>query len=252
MYFSNTLDNNWKWNSGTVAKTTVIPGKGWIAEVAIPRSSMNPVRNNTLVANFNRHRILNGKKVHFFYTWSPHVLSFGNLANFGVLHLGKSADRNLLTDGDFKVTGIRKAKGSKWFFWGTAPYRDEKCFRTAGVSMRLEGKRNQLVHRVEALKPDTTYRFSFFVRQENVKLAPGKKDGGFYVRVDDGNGVVRYFPKDSYYGSIPWMRWEFTYRTTAKKPGTTYRPYIHFILRNCTGKVWVDHAELIEIPHMKK
>ena len=243
------LSNNWKWNSGTTAKTAIIPGKGWIAEVKIPRKNMTAVKGNTLVANFNRHRVVNGKKVHFFYTWSPHVSTFGNLANFGVLHLGKSVDKNLLTDGDFKVTGLKKAPGSKWLFWGPAPIRDEKVFRTAGVSMRLEGNRRQLIHKLDSLKSDTTYRFSFFVRQENVKLAPGAKSGGFYVRVDDGNGVVRYFPKQCYYGTIPWMRWEFTYRTSAKKLG---KPYIHFVLRNCTGKAWVDHVELIEIPDQKK
>ena len=239
------LENNWKWNSGAVAKTTVVPGKGWYAEVRIPRSSMKNGSSRSFAANFNRHRVIDGVKVHPFYTWSPYVLSFGNLANFGTIELGGQEGGNLLTDPDFKVTGIRNAKGTSWFNWGPLPWRDEKCFRTAGVAMRLEGKRTSLVHKLPQLKADTAYRFSFFVRQENVKLAPGKKSGGFYVRFDEGNGSVRYLPKHSYYGSIPWIRWEFNFRTSKKKPG---KAYLHFTLRNSTGRVWVDHVELVEVP----
>jgi hypothetical protein len=71
---------------------------------------------------------------------------------------------------------------------------------------------------------------------------------GFYVRIDDGNNVVRLFPERAFFGTIPWTRWEYTYRTSAKKPGTVYKPYIHFVLRNCSGQVWVDKAELVELP----
>ena len=246
------LDNNWKWNSGTVAKTTIVPGKGWYAEVRIPRSSMKNGFSNTFAANFNRHRVIDGVKVHPFYTWSPYVLSFGNLANFGTIEIGAKEVENLVTDGDFKVTGIKKAQGTAWFNWGALPYRDDKCFRTAGVSMRLEGKRTSLVHKLPKLKSDTAYRFSFFVRQENIKLAPGKKGGGFYVRFDEGNGSVRYLPKHSYFGTIPWIRWEFNFRTSKKKLGTTYSPYLHFVLSNSTGTAWVDHVELVEVPDQVK
>ena len=39
---------------------------------------------------------------------------------------------------------------------------------------------------------------------------------------------------------------------TSKKPGTVYKPYLHFVLRNCSGKAWVDEVELGEVPAPEK
>lgn len=245
------LAQDWKWNSGTVARTSFVPGKRWYAEIKVPRKSVKALDVNKVVVNFTRHRTINGMKVHPYYIWSPTAKLFGDLANFGVMHLGTLENKNLYTDGDFAVTGIKGSKGSAWFNWGRGilPVRDEKIFRTAGVSMRLqqEGGHNALIHRVNGLKPNTTYRLSFFIRQENVKLLPGKgpEGGGFYIRIDDNNGVVRYFPGKSYFGSIPWTRWEYTFKTGPKPIGP--KPYHHYILRNASGKVWIDHAELVEV-----
>ena len=247
---------NWKWNSGAAAKTSLVPGKGWFAEVRIPRNSMPPVSSNTLTANFNRNRVIAGVKVHPYYTWSPHVLNFGDIANFGTLHLGKSVSKNLISDPGFKFSMLKGVKGSDWFNWGYWPARDTAYFRTEGVSIRLEGsKRKDLVHRMPMLKPDTLYRLSFFIKQENVKLLPEKKNPrgtGFYVRLDDGNGSVRYFPREPLFGDLPWTRWEYTYRTSNKKLGTNYRPYIHFTLAGCSGKVWIDQVEFTEVKEDKK
>ena len=138
---------------------------------------------------------------------------------------------------------------------GYWPARDTKYFRTEGVSIRLEDKKNDLVHRMPMLKPNTLYRLSFFVKQENIKPLPSLKDprwGGFHVRLDDGNGVARYFPTNRVYGSLPWTRWEHTYRTSNKPVGTKYKPYIHFTIGRCSGKVWVDQVEFIEVPEPEK
>ena len=248
------LKTDWSWNSGAEVKTSVEPGKGWFAEIRVPRKSLSALGGDSFPANFNRHRVLDGEKVHPYYTWSPHVRSFGDLPSFGLLYLGVLPEKNLYTDGDFAVTGIKGAAGSSWFHWSNIlPVRDEQIFRTAGVSMRLEpeGERNSLVHRIPDLKPDTTYRLSFFVRQQDVQVLPGQNRGGFYVRIDDGNDVVRYYPTNPVLGSIPWTRWEYTFKTGPEKTGTKYKPYHHFILRNATGKVWLDHVELVELPPQK-
>ena len=249
------LKGNWQWNSGTVAKAVTVPGEGWFLEVKVPRSSMTPVKGNTLVANFNRHRVIEGVKVHPFYTWSPHVLNFGDLPNFGTLHLGKSISKNLVTDPGFSVTAIKGNKKSAWFNWGYLPARDTQYFRTKGVSIRLEGKKKDIVHRMPMLKSNTLYRMSFFVKQENVQLLPGTKDprwAGFHVRLDDGNGKARYFPTNRVYGSLPWTRWEYTYRTSEQPMGSKYTPYIHFTVAGCSGKVWIDQVEFVEVPEEKR
>ena len=236
-----------------MAKTSIVPGKGWFAEVRIPRKSMTPVSNNTLTANFNRNRVIEGVKVHPLYTWSPHTLNFGDIANFGTLHIGQSVNENLVSDGDFEFTGIKGNRKSQWFYWsGPLPERDTKIFRTAGVSMRFGGKRNDLVHKMPKLKPNTLYRLSFFIRQENVRVQPGIKTPqwcGFYVRLDDGNGTARYYPRNRVYGDLPWTRWEHTYRTSGKP---MKNPYIHFCLRKSTGSVWLDHVEFVEVKEDQK
>ena len=248
------LNHDRKWNSGAEVKSSIVPGKGWFAEIRIPLKSMPKANGGMIVANFNRHRILDGVKVLKYYTWSPYVKFFGDQANFGSIHLGVRENKNMLTDGDFLTGGIKWSKKNQWGYSGPMPQRDTKIFRTAGVSLRLEGHRSGMEHRTLTLKPNTTYRLSFFVRQENVKLnkGAGPMSSGFFVRIDDGNNVVRNFPRRAFFGSIPWTRWEYTYRTSAKKVGTTYRPYVHFVLRNCSGKVWVDHVELVEVPDQKK
>jgi len=254
-FVSAELKPDWSWNSGAEVRTSVEPGKGWFAEIRVPRKSLPALGGNSFPANFNRHRVLDGVKVHPYYTWSPHVRSFGDLPSFGLLFLGSLPEKNLYTDGDFEVTGIEGADGSSWFHWNDIlPARDEKIFRTAGVSLRLEpeGKRTDLVHRVPDLKPDTTYRLSFFIRLQDVQLLPGEKRGGFYVRIDDGNDVVRYYPQNPVTGTIPWTRWEYTFRTGHEKLGTGHKPYHHFTLRNATGKVWLDHVELYEIKTPEK
>ena len=249
------LKHDAKWNSGAEVRTSVVPGKGWFAEVRIPLGSLPQVNNRRIVANFNRHRILEGVKVHPFYVWSPYAKGFGDQPNFGYIHLGMRPDKNLLTDRDLVYGGIKWTKHNKWTYSGPIPKRDTKIFRTAGVALRLEGHRSGLEHRITGLKPDTSYRLSFFIRQKDVKVNKGSspRGSGFFVRVDDGNDTVRIFPANSFFGTIPWTRWEFNYRTGKKALGTTYKPYIHLILRNSSGQAWVDKIELVEVPeHSKK
>ena len=249
-FIDKTQKFNIKWNSGAEVKTSVVPGKSWFAEVRIPLKSMSKANNNFIAANFTRHRVIEGVKVHPYYVWSPHVKSFGDQHHFGLIHLGIRADDNMLSDGDFINFGFYSPK-SLWRYGRPVPKRDTECFRTAGVSIRLEGHRCGVYHAIKNLKPNTTYSLSFFIRQENVKLNKGASPlgGGFFVRIDDKNGVVRRYPKRAFFGTIPWTRWEYIYRTSDKKPGES--PYLHFVLRSSTGKVWIDNVKLVELPGKK-
>ena len=238
------LGFDYSWNSGAKVNITVNKKKNWIATVTVPRKNLPQVKDGKLLVNFARFRELGKKRVHALYTWSPFAKTFNDLNNFGTAVIDPGPSKNLVTDPDFAVTGLYKAQGT---LWSSSASRDTKIFRTAGVSMRFEGKKNALVHRVK-LKPDTRYRLSFLLKMDNVSLLPGFKvtNGGFYVRIDEGN-KAHYFPDRAYYGSIPWLYKEHIWRTD-KKIGTKYNPYIHFTLRNSSGKAWVDHVELTELP----
>lgn len=236
---------DWSWSSHAEVKTSIIPGKSWIAEIKIPRSVFPGAGKATLFANFTRHRVLNGQKVLPYYQWSPYAKEFNDLHNFGTLELEKKEDKNLISDPDFTVTGLKGPEKSGWFNWGPMPLRDTEIFRTAGVSMRLEGKRSHIIHRLEKLKPNTSYRLSFFLKLEKVQLLPGKKQGGFYVKVNQANGTNFIFPRVALNGDIPWLRLEYKFKTTAKPSKKI--PYVHFSTRDCTGRTWLDHVCLEEI-----
>ncbi len=239
------LGEEWNWNSGAEARTAVTPGKGWIAEIKIPRSGMAPVSNGKFHINFSRHRSLKGKNVTPYYCWSPFAKTFADLANFGTGLIDPKGNKNLFSDPDFAETGVKGAKAPRWY--GALPERDEKIFRTAGVAMRFSGKHSELVHRVP-IKPGTRYRLSFWLKMDRVALLPGTRitDGGFYLRIDEG-GKAHYFPWPAYLGTLPWQRLEHTWKT-GDAIGKSYRPYIHFTLRKCSGTAWVDHVELTELP----
>ena len=235
--------DDWKWDSGAKARVTVEENKLWRAEVTVPRKNLPPAEKGKIYVNFNRSRVLDGIPVKVpHYTWSPYAKFFADTANFGTAVIDPPPSKNLFTDPDFEVTALRGA-GKKSAWYGPLPVRDTQVFRTAGVSMRFEGKRNALVHKVP-LKPDTRYRLSFFLKMDNVKLLPGFRvtNGGFYLRIDEG-GKAHYFPKQPCYGSTQWIYMEHIWRT-GKSVGAAYAPYIHFTLRNVSGKARVDHVEL--------
>ena len=48
-------------------------------------------------------------------------------------------------------------------------------------------------------------------------------------------------------GNVKWTRFEFEL-TTPPNVGSKFVPYIGFYLnKRCTGKVWLDHVELVEV-----
>ncbi|NLZ64171.1 MAG: hypothetical protein GX902_10225, partial [Lentisphaerae bacterium] len=240
-----TLTNDYSFNAQAEAKSIIMEGVAWQTEVRIPKSSFPPLRaDGRVIANFTRHRALLQEKVHLYYAWSPYALTFGDLANFGTLIPAAEEEKNLLADGNFTYTGSGKIRPDEWFFWGKKFTRDTEIFRTAGASLKLEHEDASLVYKLPFLKPFTQYRLSFFVRLADIVSSETR--GGFYVRIDQGDGNVQYLPDPGYTGTLKWQRLEKVFTTGSLQP-RTYTPYIHFCQRKSSGTSWIDAVQLVEL-----
>ena len=242
---------DFKWNSGAVCKTKVIPGKAWYAEIALPRKSMAPASPDQILINFGRHRALKDKKVGTeCYSWSPFVRHYGDLSRFGALSF-RALPENLIKNGDFAGTVKKKffTDGS----WRGEMVIDKNIFVTGGSSVRLEVpeakvlQNSSAIQSLKGLKPNTEYLLSFIVKLENVKPRSNKYSG-FYLRLDDRENGAVTVPAAGIYlsGSCNWHRFEGRLKTGAH-PGKNGAPYAAFVLRNATGKAWIDHVKLIEV-----
>ena len=236
--------NDWSWNSGATVKTSIIPGEKWLAEIKVPRSSLEPMAGQEIVANFSRFRVLN--QVPFKtaeYDWSFYTEKFSDAASFGTLTCQDEESQNILQDGDFRLPVNGRFLGE----WASnvPVYRDEQCFLTGGGSVRLQPDSPGINQHFTNLKPNTAYRLSFYLRLQEVK--PLGAGGGFSVRMDEGSGKVNTFPLNRVYGTFTWTRQEFSF-TTGEQIGSRSKPYLRFSLHNTEGTAWVDHVQLCEAP----
>ena len=237
--------DDFKWNSNAKVSTKIIPGKGWQAEVILPRKSMRKAEADGILADFTRHRVMNGVKVGTpFYCWSPFARHFGDVSRFGKLLFKPDAEKNLLANPDFGPAKIKRN-------WYGSFSLDKEHFLTGGCSAKLEcgGKAEVEVRQyLGHLKPGADYEAAFFLRLDDVKkLKSGSS--GFYVKVQYGNGGEPfYYPSSTVEmtGSSPWTGLSFRFRTPKdfnSKKGACLR----FILYRATGKVWIDHVKLVEV-----
>ena len=231
-----------KWNSGAKIATKIFPGKGWQAEITLPRKSMRKAATDGILVDFTRHRVLDGVKVGTsYYCWSPFSRKFGDVSRFGKLLFKPDAAKNLFVNPEFAP---ERARG---LYRSTL---DRTFFLTEGASVKMNcggaidsGYKEYLKN----LKPDTDYEVTFFVRLENVKKLEAKSSG-FYLRFDYGNGKCIYYPPYPVQmdGSCPWTG--FSFRVHTPKDLNSRKAYIDFNLRKATGTAWLDHLRLIEIP----
>ena len=206
------------------------------------------------MANFTRGRVIKGKKLMNYYVWAPFPRHIPE--NCGVIKVGKEgADNSVIKFGDFDGKVLQKRFIGDWgnknnWFSGKVINRDERVFRTAGGSLRLERTTpgtETVCQYIRDLKPKTKYRFSYFVKLENVRTL---KRGGFYIDIrNGGSGAIRQvfsFPGQPMTGSNDWVRFEHEFITTPDV-GSKHIPYVGLYLRNGTGKVWIDNIKLTEV-----
>ena len=243
-----------KWDSGMVYKPGVIPGKMWVAEIKIPRKSMKELKSDRIVINFTRGRVLSDPslyKVHY-YNWCPFVKQVSNYCGTAVMG-SRPAANSMIVNGDFnvKVRGNRFAGG---WYTNKKILIDEKVFRSCGKSLRIESvKGSELVRQFiakERIKPNARYRFSYFVKLEDVKGKANSAGSGFYTQIRFGGSGQSWFrpTQQSFQGTLNWRRLEYEFKAPAD-PCTKGKAYIEFrISDNATGKAWIDNVEIVEIP----
>jgi hypothetical protein len=240
-----------KWNSNAEYRSGIVPGKKWIAEVRIPRSSMPELKDKkSFMANFTRGRMLKNKNVLPYYVWSPFPKQ--NPENCGVILIAdKVPNDSIIPFGDFAVKPYGKrflGHHKNGLCYGVRSLTvDNKTFRTAGASAVLIPVESLICF--PPFKPGTKYRFSFSVKLENVKAQLRTASGFYaYIRTGGAGPAKQYFsvPNAAMTGSNDWARLEMEF-TTPANTGTLSKPSLGFTLRKATGKVWIDNVRLVEV-----
>ena len=115
--------------------------------------------------------------------------------------------------------------------------------------LEWDGANDRACQYLTGLKSNTKYRFSYFVRLENVKPAI-KKASGFTAFLRMGGSGERNqsisLPEHAMTGSTDWIRIEREF-TTVPDVGSKYRPWVQFSVYGTSGKVWIDHVRLEEV-----
>ena len=238
-----------RFESGFEVKTQIEQGKGWTAEVRVPRASMPELEGRTtFVANFVRHRVLANTKVSSeYYSWFPKKRNIPE--DFAIVRLEASEQsKNLIKTGDFdKPIKDNKYIGPRhWVLVGKNPKQitvDREEYLTNGVSLLLQegssGARQYL-----PLEPGKKYKLSFFVKTE--ELMPGLRAllrfGGDSTPVIYALGDFRDYIR----GTNQWYRVEKVFRAP-EKFGKRYQPFVEFFIGGSKGKGWVDHVELYKV-----
>jgi len=160
-------------------------------------------------------------------------------------------DRSILVNGDFEETDLSMWKSSV----GTVS-RDTttSCSGKASLKLVATDGRNQaegpflraevtqmLDEGAAALKPNTRYRLSYFVRYENVR--PVQHAGGVSACLCDLEDVA--YPENCLQGTTDWIRQAFIFTTSDKS--RSERPYLRLRLSLAVGTVWFDGVRLEEV-----
>ena len=249
------------WNSK--ARCSVTPtAKGYKAVIRVPKTSLGKYDPKGFPVNFARNRILSREsKGHaMLYTWSPFLKGFHDLENYGTLKLlPEKKPLDLIDNGTFSAPAKGRFFG-KWFMMpgmqkGQSWELDKQEFFTAPPSIRFstapESKLKDFYvgQLFKEMKPSTTYRFSVYLRYENVK--PSRKGGGITFNFFDGRNT--WFPANKLTGTEKqWSRQSFVFTTPPDlfrkdRKGKVMVPYLRMRLLYATGTVWFDDVTLEEI-----
>ena len=155
-------------------------------------------------------------------------------------------NRSLVVDAD---SFLRLSDEAVWRISpkSKAVVRDEGVFVTGPASMRIESDRVASVAQPLGgrLKPGTRYRMSFFLKLENVRPTGGKKPGVFFQCYDAK--TWHWFPRAPQFGTVDWSYEEHEF-TTLPDAGSGDCPLFEVLMRNVTGRAWIDDIRIEELP----
>lgn len=130
----------------------------------------------------------------------------------------------------------------------TPPERDRATCVTTNGSFRLQRDYANVKWFLD-LKPETTYRVSYYVKLDAVVRRPDWKgtSGGFLVEFCDGNDETRH-PYPIYEdGTFDWIHRSFPVKTPPKD-AMKKRPYVMPWMLHGQGTTWVDGVLVEEMP----
>lgn len=244
-------DRDWTWKSDAIVKVGR-SNDGWTAELAIPLKNLDAINPKGFPANFVRNRVLNNGSSS--YTWSPYLKNgFHEIDNFGSLLFGVYKDTSIVADGSFGKVTQQANNFGKWF----APVALLKAGQfvkldnstspePGGKSIKLESKgdgNTKLTQYLPALKPNTQYRLTFYVKTDDIKSL--KTRGGVRVNIWDDKNC--WFPNNAFTGTMPWTKQGYDF-ITGPQTNLKSKSYINLVIIAAEGTAWFDNIKLYEIP----
>jgi len=226
--------------------------KRWIAEVRIPFATLGmsaPEVGTTIRANFGRERHLGspgtGKKTPELSLWAPNYKSrsFGDPAEFGVLHFG-----NLVPDPGFEEIGRKVAPAL-----GSNVSPEKEVVHSGDYSLRheipLEKSRRGLARTTTgrvAVEGGSAYRIGLWINIPK-DIEKGKSLGvntglQMLVRISGKKGPIRDDTRRRYQGTDGWFE---LYDTFQMPPAATSLS-VTYTTRG-SGKVYLDDASILNI-----
>ena len=232
------------WNSSATARAER-RADGWSATLTVPLKDLGEYRQDAFPVNFARSRVLTGAKPAVSsYHWSPVSGvrgGFHAIDNWGRLALTPVEKPVFQTDFNLKKMPYCWCSGGA--NGGQKAELDDKVFITAGRSLRLKnvaGKRMGMAFRIPAMKPDTRYRLSFYLRT----ALTGK--GGASVAVNFAKDKSVRIPRLMETGTSSWHRLTVDF-TSPPETGRDHVPNIAFSIYAADGEAWFDNMRLEEV-----
>jgi len=244
---------NLAWNCEGATTSSQLNADGYTVTLTVPEASIGAFNPKGFPVNFARHRSLKGDlPKEIYYQWSPVTgQSFSYLERFGVMYLEPIPDDNLLKDADFQSDFRNSWQSGPWTWRlpkmpggeGHKKELDKNIFLFGGQSAHLtnvKGQQHHVAQKFTGLKPNTSYRLSFFLRLQN--LEDGELGAGSWLVIGKNQMA---FPRTRLTGTLPWH--QLVYDFTTQPDVTPETPCsIAIWIWQQAGDLWIDHVQIKE------
>ena len=168
----------------------------------------------------------------------------------GFLH-GAAADKkavSIVSDGDFSQPAKSARQLGGWWMAampkGTKGLQDKVIFKSKPQSLSIESNGPSAAARqnLPALKPNTKYKVSFWVKTDKV-VPKGGHAGATLNICSDRN---HWIPADCVSGTKDWTRYEAVF-TSGPNTNGKVKSYMLLYLLNSSGKAWFDDITFEEV-----